>query len=274
MSIKSDLVMIGQGESGEVYAWEKGQVLKLYREAYPRQKMEREAHAAQIIHNHGLPVPAFRGTVEVDGRYGIIYERVIGTPMMDTLVNRPTTALRLIRTLAELQVDIHRRTTIEGLPTQPQMLRDKILSVEPELLPPEARDSVLERLDQMPVGNQLCHGDFHPDNVILTETGPVIIDWSSATNGNPLGDVAFSSLILSKATPPDGKPLPWILDLFRQWFHGRYLKRYFQLHPGGQEEFEQWLIINAAVRLSEGIPGEGPITEAQELLALIRQGLF
>lgn len=274
MSKKPNLVLIGEGESAEVYAWEKGDVLKLYREAYPRQQMEHEARVAQIVHNHGLPVPAFRGTVEVNGRYGIIYERVIGTSMMDALVNRPATAFRLMWTLAELQADLHQRTMIEGLPTQPQMLRDRILSVEPELLPPEVRDSVLEHLDRMPVGAQLCHGDFHPGNVILTDIGPVVIDWSFATNGNPLGDVAFSSLILSKATPPDGKPLPWILDLFRQWLHRRYLKRYFQLRPSGQEEFEQWLIIAAAVRLSEGMPGDRPITEAQELLALIRHGLF
>ena len=273
MSKISNLARIGQGESAEVYAWEDGQVLKLYRKEYPRRKMEHEAHVAQIIHKHGLPVPAFCGTVTVDGRYGIIYEQVIGTSMMEMIVTRPATALRLIRMLAELQAEIHRLRKIEGLPTQVQMLKGKILSVKPELLTPELRDAVLELLYRLPIGNQLCHGDFHPDNVIMAETGPVVIDWPSATNGNPLGDVAFSSLMLSKATPPDGKPLPWILDLFRQWFHRRYLKRYFRLRPAAQEEFEQWLIIGAAVRLSEGMPGEGPINEAEELLALIQNGL-
>ena len=54
MSKISNLALIGQGESAEVYTWEDGQVLKLYRQQYPRQKMEHEAHVAQIIHKHGL----------------------------------------------------------------------------------------------------------------------------------------------------------------------------------------------------------------------------
>lgn len=274
MSRISNLALIGQGVSAEVYAWEDGQVLKLYRQQYPRHKMEHEAHVAQIIHKHGLPAPVFHGTVEVDGRYGIIYERIIGTPMLEILVTRPAVAPRLSRTFAELQAEIHHRTEIDGLPTQQQTLKEKIQSVEPALLTPKLCASLLELLDRMPTGNQLCHGDFHPENIILTETGPVVIDWSSATNGNSLADVASSSLMLSKGTPYD-KPLPWwLLDLSRQWLNRKYLKRYFRLRPARKQEFEQWLIICAATRLSEGLPREDPINnEVKGLLALIQNGL-
>ena len=272
MSKISDLELIGQGEFAEVYGWKEGQVIKLYRQRYPRHKMEHEAHVAQIVHKHGLPVPAFHGTVEVDGRYGIIYERVIGTSMLETLVTRPAAAPRFIRTFAEIQAEIHRMTKIDGLPTQRQIFKEKIQSVEPGLLAPELCAEVLDILDRMPVAHQLCHGDFHPGNVILTETGAVVIDWSSARNGNPLADVAYSSLMLSKATPYD-KPLPWILNLPRQWIHRRYLKRYFRLRPARKQEFKQWLIICAAFRLSEGVPGKDPINETKKLLAVIQKGL-
>jgi hypothetical protein len=35
----------------------------------------------------------------------------------------------------------------------------------------------------------LVHGDFHPENVLLTDDGPVIIDWSDAAVAHPLVDV-------------------------------------------------------------------------------------
>jgi thiamine kinase-like enzyme len=32
-------------------------------------------------------------------------------------------------------------------------------------------------------GTAPCHGDFHPENVLLTPRGPVVIDRDSATVG-------------------------------------------------------------------------------------------
>jgi aminoglycoside phosphotransferase (APT) family kinase protein len=29
------------------------------------------------------------------------------------------------------------------------------------------------------------HGDFHPGNVVLTQRGPVVIDWRNTTEGPP-----------------------------------------------------------------------------------------
>ena len=37
--------------------------------------------------------------------------------------------------------------------------------------------------------------------------------------------------------------------------HTVYLRRYFQLRPGGLDEYRRWLPIVAAGRLNEGITG-------------------
>jgi tRNA A-37 threonylcarbamoyl transferase component Bud32 len=44
----------------------------------------------------------------------------------------------------------------------------------------------------------LLHLDLHPDNVVLTGAGPVVIDWSNATAGPSTLDVAMSALILAE----------------------------------------------------------------------------
>lgn len=48
--------------------------------------------------------------------------------------------------------------------------------------------------------------DFHPDNVLLAARGPVIIDWPDATRGQPLADVARTSLLLRLGGLPPGWP--------------------------------------------------------------------
>jgi aminoglycoside phosphotransferase (APT) family kinase protein len=53
---------------------------------------------------------------------------------------------------------------------------------------------------------RILHLDLHPENVMLTADGPVVIDWSNAEEGPPGLDWAMSALILAQAalgSPPD-----------------------------------------------------------------------
>jgi hypothetical protein len=46
---------------------------------------------------------------------------------------------------------------------------------------------------------RIVHLDLHPDNVMLTPDGPVVIDWRNAEEGPPGLDWALSALILAQA---------------------------------------------------------------------------
>lgn len=47
-------------------------------------------------------------------------------------------------------------------------------------------------------GHRVIHLDLHPENVVLTAQGPVVIDWRNARDGSPDLDVAMSALILAQ----------------------------------------------------------------------------
>ena len=56
--------------------------------------------------------------------------------------------------------------------------------------------SCTDRLHEIPFeGERLLHLDFHPDNVLLSQRGPVVIDWANARAGDPALDVAMTWVI-------------------------------------------------------------------------------
>ena len=192
---------IAMGRTAEVYAWEPGQILKLFRSPNERPLMEMEGRISRLVETVGLPVPRFYGETEVAGRPGLVYQRLEGGSLLHELTARPWRVPQAARMLARLHVSLH-RTSGTGLTSLPERLAQRIRSVD--VLPPSLRAVALVLLKELPQGESLCHGDFHPDNILVTPRGPVIIDWADATRGRSLADVARTSLLLQIGSPPPG----------------------------------------------------------------------
>ena len=242
---------IAFGRTAEIYAWDEGKVIKLYYDWFSPEAVGYEARLATMVHSSGLSTPAVGEIVEVNGRTGLIYERVAGAALFEVMPQKPWTILHYGRRMAELHVEMHSRTITLEITRQRQRLAEKI--EQATALPDKLRTRSLAALATMPDGDQLCHGDFHPANVLATPQGEVIIDWIDATRGNPLADLARSSIIAQGVAATEQTTSP-IEKLFVRLFHAIYLRRYFALRPAGREEYGRWLPIVAAARLSENIP--------------------
>ena len=99
--------MISRGRTAEVFAWKDDQVLKLFLKDWPVRPVEHEAQVTGAVHKAGLPAPAVGGIVEVEGRLGIVFERIDGPSMMQVFRSKPWRIGQLARTLAELHTTIH-----------------------------------------------------------------------------------------------------------------------------------------------------------------------
>ena len=93
-------------------------------------------------------------------------------------------------------------------------------------------------------------------------------DWMSATQGNPVADVARSSVVMSVGQPPPGTRHLWLIEMMRRWFHSTYLQHYFRLHPLDRRQFAAWRVLMAADFLCVCIP-----TEQERLVRMAREGL-
>jgi len=240
---------IALGRTAEIHAWGDGRVLKLFHTWVSEGMVTYEAEISRKIHASGLPVPAVGETVTIGDRHGLVYERITGTPMLDVLTHRPWLLIRYARLLADLHIGMHREPAIDGLPPQRERIANKIDRAK--VLEPHLKRTALNALADLPDGGALCHGDFHPANILMTPRGPIIIDWPDATVGNPIADLARSSIIQLGASQSADDP--WVSRLALAWYHRIYLRRYLKPNPGAADEYRKWLPVVAAARMSEGI---------------------
>lgn len=257
---------IASGRTSEIYAWHQGQVLKLFYDWVGLESIENEARISRALYESGLPIPKVDEIVHVNEHIGLIYQRVHGKSMFALAQREPWNIPRYFRRSAELHVEIHSRSFSADLPSQRQILERSICQAE--TLPGHLRSKVLAALEAMPDGNQLCHGDFWPGNILVTPHGEVIIDWHNASRGNPLADLARTANgalgavrtkqikrpNLTYGTSKASQIKNSLLQIVVRICIPIYLNRYFQLCPGGEEEYRRWLPIVAAARLSHNIP--------------------
>src|SRR4051794_818703 len=95
-------VLVGRGFTSEVYVWGEGRVLKLFHDWVPHARVARAYRITRAIQAIGLPVPAAYELIEVEGRQGIVFERIEGHSMLTRVQAKPWTLFTAVRQMAEL----------------------------------------------------------------------------------------------------------------------------------------------------------------------------
>jgi Ser/Thr protein kinase RdoA (MazF antagonist) len=244
--------LLGQGRTADIYARGESQVLKLYQPGWPVAMIEEEARISRQVAQTGLPVPAVGDVLTLEGRTGIVFQRVSGPTLVQDFATHPWTALRSVRVFTDLHLQMHAQALPE-LPSQRQQVRRLVEEAD---VPESTRQEALQRLEDLPDGQMLCHGDYHPENVLMTHVGPVIIDWTTATCGHPLADVARTSLLLQAAELPASPVTQWLLASARAVVHRAYLRRYLRRSGTRPEDVAAWRVPIIVARLGFGIPEE------------------
>jgi aminoglycoside phosphotransferase (APT) family kinase protein len=251
-------VVVARGSRSLVHAYGRGAVIKVPKPATPASWILAEARYVEAVRAVGAPAPALLGMEEIFGRPASVWERVDGPSLWQQVVDRPDRSAEVGRTLADVQLALFELVPPVALPNQRDRLVSKIRWSAANLDP--SLGVALELLAARTGTPRLCHGDLHPSNVIVSEDGPVLVDWFDASRGDRVADVARSSLTLlgdGAATPSH---LPGsdrrTLAVLTQAYLSR-LQESLDISPG---LLSRWQAINAAARLAEGMPPE-PLLE-------------
>jgi aminoglycoside phosphotransferase (APT) family kinase protein len=254
---------LARGSRSAVFAWGRGAVAKVPFPSTPEQWIHFEARYTAAVHDAGAPAPRLLGIETINGRAASIYERVDGRSMWDHMLERPGEVHALCRSLAELQVHLFSLVPPVSVPALQDRLTCKIRRaadvVDPALA---AASEVIPSVG----ASRLCHGDLHPGNVIMSASGPVLIDWFDVARGNPVGDIARSSVLMwVRAHGSDGpRHLPGSDPARLELVRNAYLDAITDLAAPDPTELRRWEAVVAVARIAEGVAIES-------LLALWRE---
>ena len=168
--------------------------VKVFQEGYPKSDVLNEALNQAKIEEAGLRIPKVLGVTMIDGKWAIISEFVEGKTLAELMAEAPEKKAAYMALLVELQMSVHQKTapTLNKLKDK---MNTKIAACD---LDATTRYYLHTRLETMSKKNVICHGDFNPSNVLITEDGtPYILDWSHAAQGDAAADAARTYLLFS-----------------------------------------------------------------------------
>jgi len=244
--------LVASGSRSSVHSYGRGAVVKVPAPSTPEGWIRFEARYAEAARAAGAPAPRLLGIEQIAGRTASVWERVDGTSMWDHVAERPDRGAELGRLLADVQHDLVVLVPPVTLPRQRDRLMSKIrlaaatvdasLARALEFVPPQAGTPCL------------CHGDLHPSNVLLGRDGPVIVDWFDASRGDPIADVARSSLLLLSEGADPPRHLPGADRATLGVLTDAYLARLGEHLEIDHELLARWQAVNAVARIAEGVP--------------------
>jgi hypothetical protein len=100
---------IGEGAFSEAYAWAPGQVVKLFKAGVSHLLGRHEARMIRAVRAAGVPVAEVFGEVTLDGRFGIVLQRLDGPTLWQLSRTGAVTFEQAGAIVAALAMSVHRR---------------------------------------------------------------------------------------------------------------------------------------------------------------------
>lgn len=247
-----------QGFCAEIFEAENNRLLKLYFPTWSKEDAAQEYAITKSVNELGIASPAVYDFVEQEGRYGFTMEKLQDDTMLHHIHKHLKEAFALAKDLARLHFEIHSHPADKNiLPTQEQAYLQKIHTRE--TLSDEEKENLSAIIRQLTKcdDKRVCHGDFHPMNILYQGDKPVVIDWAFACAGDPRGDVAGTYLItkIMATTAAARSPFDqFMYNMFTPLFADLYLKEYLRLSGYSKKEIQKWIPVRAATYLDFDIP--------------------
>lgn len=214
--------------------------IKVFNSTYSKIDVLNEALNQARVEDVGLNVPAvIEVTQTVNGEWVIISEYIKGKTLQRLMDENPESHAQYMEQFVNLQLEINSKVC-PLLSKLKDKMNGKIAIAN---IDATSRYELRTRLEGMNRGNNLCHGDFNPSNVIVTDEGKMyVIDWSHATQGVPCADAARTYLTFHLAGDVESAEM--------------YLTTYCALAKVEKSDVQKWLPVVAASQSTKGNPKE------------------
>ncbi len=236
-----DLNKIVAARNNKTVYWDKNQDLsiKVFDESFSKAAILNEALNLAKIEDTDINCPPLYAVTQVDGKWAIITQYIKGKTLARLMEENPDKEDEYLDMFVDIQLSIHSQKC-PVLNKLKDKMNGKISAAD---LDATTRYELHTRLESMPKHNKICHGDFNPSNVIISEDGtPYIIDWAHVTQGNASADAARTYLLFCLGGNRD--------------LAEKYLNLFCKKSDTAKQYVQKWMPIVAASQSVKGKPDE------------------
>lgn len=213
--------------------------IKVFNEGYSKADILNEALNQARVEETGLNIPKLEEVTKIDGKWAIIIDYVPGKTLARLMEENPDKIDEYLEKFVDLQLEVQSKRAPLLNKLKDKMSR-KISETD---LDATTRYDLHTRLESMPKHNKVCHGDFNPSNIIISDNGTAyILDWSHATQGNASADAARTYLLFCLSGDTE--------------LAEKYLNLFCKKSDTAKQYVQHWLPIVAASQSVKGKPEE------------------
>lgn len=209
--------------------------VKVFGDEYAKSRILSEAATHAKIEEAGLNVPKILEVTKAGGKWAIVSEFIEGKTLERLMDEEPEKRGEYLGRFVEAQLRIN-STKARGLAKLKERVEESLFEAG---LPSATLYDLHMRLESLPQGDKICHGDFAPSNVIASSGGAdYTVDWSRAAQGVPEADAARTYLLFWLNGEIDGAE--------------EYLSLYCEKSGTPKASVQAWIPLRAAERLASG----------------------
>ena len=241
--------------SAELFDWEPGQVLKLFHTGFSADAAHWERENLQEAYALGVTQVRCYGEVEIEGRRGLILQKVPGKTLTSWADTNPLNFFALPNALARLHAQVHGGET-QKLRDIKTIIGECLAMPSMDFLSANDKDALLSYVARLPNGNTLLHLDFHTDNVLKSQEFETVIDWATAARGAVGADLAMTYFLFNEAElfPGITRFQEILYNTARKFIYRRYLRHYLALRglesADVMAQIEAWYLPIVVYRLA------------------------
>lgn len=232
--------LISDGDKVQVYEID-GNAVKVFKDPHePKSVVLYEALTHTRVEETGYArIPSLEEIKKVDGKWAVAYKFIKGKTLAELMKENPEKVDEYLSMMVDLQIEINSYRSAKV-----SRLKDYIKrSIEGlDVIDDVKKYELLTHLESMPKHVKLCHGDFTPDNIIISEDGAYVVDWLKAKQGNASADIAKTYLRFCLS--------------HRTEYAEKYLKLYCAKTGTAVKYVQDWLPLVAAAQLKFRRPEE------------------
>ena len=184
-----------------------------------------------------MNVPKLLEVTRVDNRWALVSEFIEGKTISQLMKENPDKFDHYLDLFVQVQLVVleNKVPMLNRIKEKFKRKLENATNIDDNI-----KYELLQRLEGMKNHDKLCHGDFHPSNVIVQDDGVVyVIDWSHVTQGNASADAARTYLLFSM----DGK----------EEVAEKYLNLFSEKSGIEKRSVQRWIPIVAATQMTKNV---------------------